>query len=60
MSKRRTHKVKVRKYNRVTGWGKKMWWMDCSCGWFNGFFDKQEAIDCGASHLEKVAEQAPN
>lgn len=49
---RKAHRVRVRKYNRHPGLrGGRMWWADCSCGEFQGYYDKCQAQAWADSHV---------
>lgn len=32
---------------------KPMWWSMCTCGWYQGFYNKQDALDDKKRHQEK-------
>ncbi len=60
MSRRgRTHRTAVRKYNRkgfFGGYLGVMWWAECTCPWFQGCHEKQEAQRLATEHLAEVSQ----
>jgi tagatose-1,6-bisphosphate aldolase len=56
MSPKKAHRTTVRKYNRKGyngGFCGRMWWAECTCGWFQGEHEKQEAQRLADEHEEK-------
>lgn len=51
------YRAAVRKYNKFPGPGPsmKMWWVDCTCGYYNGCHEKKAAEDLRDQHLEYEA-----
>lgn len=48
------HRSRVRKYNKFPGLGfKSLWWFDCTCGEYQGYHNKLEALNYQSSHREK-------
>jgi len=46
------HRTRVRKYN-LNGWGR-MWWLTCTCGFFQGCDHKPDALRMRDDHEMKV------
>jgi len=44
------HKITIRKKG-------KLWWTKCSCGMYQGWFDKNEAQKWMIRHIDQIAEE---
>lgn len=49
------HDIKISRYNRYPGLqanaSKRYWWVDCSCGLYNGFDNKRDAEAWGCPRV---------
>lgn len=45
------HRTSVKKKNRR---GSRMWWAECTCGWYQGWHEKGAAQSSIAEHVAKV------